>query len=131
MKATVLIVEDHDNFRFILRDWLKTSLPDLHLMEAKSGEEAFSLISTMLPDIVLMDIGLPAMNGIEVTRRIKTICPQVQVVMLTSHEGPEYEADAATVGASAFVTKRKMVSELIPVMSDLLSQAKQNVRTKN
>ncbi len=131
MKATVLIVEDHDNFRFILRDWLKTSLPDLHLMEAKSGEEAFSLISTMLPDIVLMDIGLPAMNGIEVTRRIKTICPQVQVVMLTSYEGPEYEADAATVGASAFVTKRKMVSELIPVMSDLLSQAKQNVRTKN
>jgi DNA-binding NarL/FixJ family response regulator len=122
MGANVLIVEDHDNFRFILRDWLRMSLPDLHLMEAKSGEEAFSLVSTTLPDIVLMDIGLPKMSGIEATRRIKGIFPQVQVVMLTSHEGPEYEADAAAVGASAFVTKRKMVSQLIPVVERLLSQ---------
>ncbi len=122
MKATVLIVEDHDNFRFILRDWLTMSLPDLRLVEAKSGEEAFSLITTRLPDIVLMDIGLPAMNGIEVTRRIKTICPQVRVVVLTSHEGPEYEADAAIAGANAYITKRKMVSELIPVIRKLLSK---------
>jgi DNA-binding NarL/FixJ family response regulator len=122
MKATVLIVEDHENFRFVLRDWLRTCLPDLYLMEARSGEEAFSLVSTTLPDIVLMDIGLPEMNGIEATRRIKAICPQVQVVIVTSHEGPEYEADATNAGASAFVTKRKMVSQLIPVMERLLCQ---------
>jgi DNA-binding NarL/FixJ family response regulator len=91
-------------------------------MEAKSEEEAFSLVSNRLPDIVLMDIGLPEMKGIEATRRIKGIFPQVQVVMLTSHEGSEYEADAATAGASAFVVKRKMVSQLIPVVEGLLSQ---------
>jgi DNA-binding NarL/FixJ family response regulator len=118
----VLIVEDHENFRLILRDWLRMSLPDLYLIEAKSGEEAFRLVSTRPPDIVLMDIGLPEMNGIEATRRIKAICPQVQVVIVTSHEGPDYELDAARVGASAFVTKRKMVSQLIPVMERLLSQ---------
>jgi DNA-binding NarL/FixJ family response regulator len=122
MKATVLIVENHDNFRFRLCDWLRIILPDLDLMEAKSGEEAFNLISTRVPDIVLMDIGLPKINGIEATRRIKAFCPQIQVVILTSYEGPEYEADAAAAGASAFVAKCKMVSRLIPVMEGLLCQ---------
>lgn len=122
MEATVLIVEDHDSFRTILRDWLRMSLPELHLMEARTGEEAFSLISDKLPDLILMDIGLPEMNGIEATRRIKAICPQVQVVILTSHEGPEYETDAATAGASAFVSKQRMVGQLIPLMERLLSE---------
>ncbi len=122
MKATVLIVDDHDNFRFVLGDWLRINLPDLHLMEAKSAEETFHLISNTLPDLILMDIGLPDVDGIEVTRRIKTIWPKTPVIILTSREGAEYEADAAIVGASGFVTKQKMSNQLLPVMEKLLSE---------
>ncbi len=124
MEATILIVEDHDSFRTILRDWLRTSLPDLHLMEARTGEEAFDLISNKLPDLILMDIGLPVMNGIEATRRIKAVSPQVKVVIVTSHEGPEYEADAAKVGADGYIIKRKMVSELVPAIRELLYKSR-------
>ena len=122
MEATVLIVEDHDSFRTILRDWLRLKLPNIHLMEARTGEEAFGLLSKNLPDLILMDIGLPVMNGIEVTRRIKATYPQADVVILTSYESPEYEVDAIRVGASAFVNKQKMVSLLIPIMEKLLSE---------
>lgn len=73
------------------------------------------------PDMILMDIGLPQMNGIEATKRIKATVPQVQVVMLTIYEDPDCRADATHVGASAYVPKRKMHTELIPVMATLLS----------
>ncbi len=122
MGANVLIVEDHDNLRFLLGELLRMSLADLHLMEARSGEEALNLVSIRLPDIILMDVGLGETNGIEVSRRIKAICPQVQIVMLTSHEESQYQSAAAAAGACAYVTKRKMHSELIPVMRRLLSQ---------
>lgn len=122
MKATVLVVEDDDQVRALLCEWLGATFPDTHLTEARSGEEAVSLAPTALPDIVLMDIGLPKMNGIEATRRIKSTTPGAHVVMLTIHEDPEYRADAANAGASAFVPKRKVHSELVPVLVSLLSQ---------
>ncbi len=122
MGANVLIVEDHDNLRFLLGELLRMSLADLHLMEARSGEEALNLVSIRLPDIILMDVGLGETNGIEVSRRIKAICPQVQIVMLTSHEESQYQSAAGAAGACAYVTKRKMHSELIPVLRRLLSQ---------
>jgi DNA-binding NarL/FixJ family response regulator len=80
------------------------------------------LVRSQAPDIVLMDIGLPGMNGIEATRRIKAIAPQVRVVILSILEDPEYQADAAAAGASAYVPKRKMHTELIPILTGLLSK---------
>ena len=121
MKATILIVEDHDAVRTSLRDWLSSSFPECCFLEAKSGEEAVDLTCAQPPDIVLMDIGLPRMNGVEATTRIKAIRPQTQVVMLTIHEASRYRADAATAGASAYLLKRRMHTELIPAMTKLLS----------
>jgi len=123
MNPTVLIVEDHDAVRAALRDWLSVVFQDWGFLEAKSGEEAVDLARRNSPDVILMDIGLPGMNGIEATRRIKAAVPQAQVVMLTIHEAPEYQADAAAAGASAYILKRHMHSELIPALQRLLSSS--------
>jgi two-component system NarL family response regulator len=121
MRTAILIVEDHDALRFSMREWLSAALPDCRFSEAKSGEEAVTQTLAHPPDIVLMDIGLPKMNGIEATRRIKAIAPRAQVVMVTFYEAIDYQADALAAGASAYVVKYRMHDELIPVLTTLLS----------
>jgi len=123
MSPTILVVEDHDLLRASLRDWLSLTLPDCALIEAKSGEEAVALARAKNPDVVLMDIGLPQMNGIEATRRIKAVAPQARVVMLTIHEAPQYQAAAIAAGASAYIIKRRTHTELIPTLRMLLSES--------
>jgi two-component system nitrate/nitrite response regulator NarL len=121
-QATVLIAEDHDVLRTTLRDWIRASFPNICVLEAQNGEEALSLTFDQHPDIILMDISMPQVNGIEATRRIKETMPQTEVVIVTIHENLEYQSDAAAAGASAYITKRKMRTELIPVLERLLPQ---------
>ncbi len=120
VQPTILIVEDHPAVRKSLRDWLSVMLPDCKFVEAQSGEEAVALADAQALDIVLMDIGLPGMNGIEATRRIKAIAPKTSVVMLSIYEEEAFQTDAAAAGASAFVRKRTMDSELVTVIKTLL-----------
>ncbi|MCK4784786.1 MAG: response regulator transcription factor [Desulfobacteraceae bacterium] len=117
----ILITEDHDALRKSLREWVCTNFPNVRVLEAKSGEAALSLAHAYQPDIILMDIGLPRMNGLEATRRIKKALPLTKVVILTIHENPEYQDDAEAAGASAYVPKRKMGAQLGKVMTRLLS----------
>jgi two-component system, NarL family, invasion response regulator UvrY len=126
MNSTILIVEDHDSVRNSLRNWLSVVFPNYRFAEAKSGEEAVDAVLSQVPELVLMDIGLPGMKGIEATRMIKTIVPETKVVMLTIHEDPRYEADALAAGANGYVSKRKIHSELIPVLMRLLDQPVRN-----
>jgi two-component system invasion response regulator UvrY len=120
MPTTILIVEDHDAVRGSLREWLETMFPQCHVVEAASGEEALILAQANMPQLVIMDIGLPQMSGIEATRRIKVQVPGAQVVMLTIHEDDAYRTDAEAAGASAFVPKRRMQTKLIPTLMALL-----------
>jgi len=69
--CTILIVEDHDTLRETLRKWLSTTFPDCVFFDAKKGEDAVDLAEAEKPDIVIMDIGLPGISGIEATRQIK------------------------------------------------------------
>ena len=96
--------------------------PECDFLVAKTGEEAVSLVCNRPPDIVLMDIRLPQMSGIEATRRIKTILPQAEVVMLIPDEVSEYKKAAEAAGASACIVKDQLSTELIPVVTRLLSQ---------
>ena len=121
MSATILIVEDHDAVRRALRDWLEVEFPQCRLIEATSGEEAMALVRSESPRLVVMDITLPGMSGIEATRQIKATSPSVQIVILTVHEGDIYRADATAAGASAYVPKRTMQTELIPTLAALLA----------
>jgi DNA-binding NarL/FixJ family response regulator len=121
VSATILIVEDHDTVRRSLREWLEAVFPQHRFIEAASGEEAVAIAQARSPRVVVMDIALPQMNGIEATRRIKAAAPTAQVVMLTIHEDEAYRADAAAAGASAYVPKRLMQTELLPALEALLS----------
>jgi len=121
MKGTILIVEDNDVVRESLQDWLSVTFPECTFMIAKSGEEAVEKVANRPPTIVLMDIGLPGMSGIQATRMIKAASPKTKVLMLTIYNDVEHRADASTAGASAYLSKGKMHSELVPLMKRLLS----------
>ncbi len=124
MPITILVVEDHDAVRRALRDWLEVEFSQCRVIEAASGEEAIALLQNEPPRLVLMDITLQAMNGIEAVRQIKATLPSVQVVMLTIHESDTYRADAAAAGASAYVPKRTMQTELVPTLTGLLANGR-------
>ena len=121
-RATILIVEDHESVRRGLHDWLSIGFPNCRILGAESGEEAVALVHAHSPDIVLMDIGLPQMNGIEATRRIKAAVPKVKVVMVSMHDTPTYRADAGAAGANGYVPKGEMASKLVPRVAKLLAQ---------
>lgn len=116
-----LIVEDHDLLMELLRNHLSDAFPGCDLRESRSGEEAIALAWALKPDIVLMDIELPRMDGIEATKRIKTLVPETQVVIQSMHQEPVYKERAIAAGANAYITKDQMQSDLIKVLNNLLA----------
>lgn len=121
MPGTILIVDDHSTMRETLHMWLQTEFPQCEIIEAASGEGAIAISQLKALDVILMDIDLVIMNGIEATRRIKASTPAVHIVILTIHEEEVYRADAMAAGADAFVAKRTMRTELIPLLASFLS----------
>ena len=122
MSPHILIVEDHQGVRQSLREWLELSFPRYQLLEAASGEEAVGMARTMPPSLVIMDIGLPGMTGIEATQGIKAAAPATLVVMLTIYDDEAHRTDAVAAGVSAYVPKRKVQTELLPALTRLLAE---------
>src|SRR5437660_4125545 len=113
MDTKVLLVDDHA----ILRDGLRMVLeaqPGISVVgEAENGREALDLVEQLHPDVVVMDIAMPQMNGAEATRQIKRRWPSVQVVILTMHENQQYLVQIVNAGATACVLKRSAGTELV------------------
>jgi len=118
--CTILIVEDHDTLRDSLKKWLVASFPNCDFLDVKDGENAVDIAKVEKLDIVIMDIGLPGISGIEATRHIRHALPETKVIILTIHDVLDYRNDAAEAGAFAFVPKHKMYEKLIPLISDLI-----------
>ena len=118
----VLIVDDHDLLRTALRVWLSMFFPTWQFMEATSGEDALDLSMRGHPDLVLMDVELPVMNGIETTRQLKKLLPETKVVMLSVHEEQAYRGAAAQAGANAYIGKSMMYDNLVSVLSESLTE---------
>ena len=98
---TILIVEDHVRTREVVRDWLSYIFPAAILQEASTGDEALESVAAQPPDLVLMDVELPGMKGIEATRRIKLLAPAARVVILSIYQAPEYRSAARAVDGLA------------------------------
>ena len=104
-KVRVLIIDDHPLFRQGIR-WSLEEASDMEVVgEAENGQEAIKLAERLLPDVVLVDINLPGLNGLEVTRVVRRRQPQIAVIILTVYEDDEQLFNATKVGAAAYSAK--------------------------
>jgi len=120
IRPVILVVEDSPVLRPSLVNWLELRFPDCRIHAAESGEAGLEEVRTFRPDVVLMDIDLPGIDGIEATRRIKSQLPLTAVVMLTMHDTPHHRLAAARAGATAYVPKHEMDQRLHSVLQKLL-----------
>ncbi|OFZ89328.1 MAG: hypothetical protein A2V78_07465 [Betaproteobacteria bacterium RBG_16_64_18] len=116
----VMIVDDHAHFRCAMRHWIAELHSDFELLEAGSGEEAIALTGSREVHLVLMDIELPGISGIEATRRIREMLPEVAVIIVSQHTAPAYVERARAAGAFDYITKDKVCQELLSAMDRAL-----------
>ena len=112
-KIRTLIADDHTLLRNGICALLKDE-PDIVIVgEASDGREAVRLAGQLKPDVVLMDIAMPLLNGLEATRQIKREYPEINVLVLTMYDNEEYFREMLEVGASGYIIKRAAASELV------------------
>jgi NarL family two-component system response regulator LiaR len=116
MPFSILLVDDHK----ILRDGIKNILertPDFHVVgEAESGSDAVTLSRKLHPDVVLMDIGLPGLNGIDATSEVLRYCPSTKVMMLSMYDDANSVVASFRSGARAFLLKKASSSDLLDAL---------------
>ncbi len=120
MKKRILVVEDHDDFRGIVKDYLKRNNLDLEIYEASTGEMGITKASCVKPDIVLLDINLPHANGIEIAKTIKEDHPNCSIIFLTIFDVEVFKKAAEKIRAKAFICKDDVYDQLLPVIKTCL-----------
>ena len=112
----VLIVDDDIRFWRFVKE-LFSSEEDLQIIgEAKDGQEAILKAKELKPDLVLMDISMPRMNGLDATHQLKRIMPELVVIILTIHDLEEYKVAATASGAYDYILKKSLMEDLIPAI---------------
>ena len=119
-RPSILVVEDFQSLRSSVVQWLQVRFPGCTVQGVDSGERALEHASNARPDVVLMDIGLPGIDGLEATQRLKAQAPETAVVMLTAHDTPSHRRAAANAGAAGYVAKRHMEAQLESTVLNLL-----------
>lgn len=109
---TVMIVDDHEMVRQGAAVYLKAQGDIQVVAEAENGEQAVKMAYEYVPDVVLMDLVMPGMDGVEATRRVKDISPRSQIVVLTSYHKDEYIFPALQAGAISYLLKDVKAKEL-------------------
>lgn len=120
MSTTVLLVDDHRMVREGLRLILDQA-PDIEVIgEAECGRSALEMMEHLKPDIVVMDIGMPGLNGIEATRQARMRCPQVRLLGLSTYTDRQYILRMLDAGASGYVPKSAAADELIKAIQTVM-----------
>jgi DNA-binding NarL/FixJ family response regulator len=119
MSISVSIVEDNDQLRATLARVLNRADGFRCLSHYANAEDALKDLPQVRPDVVLMDINLPGMNGVQCVRQLKTLLPQIQVMMLTVYEDTENIFNALAAGASGYMLKRTSSKELLEAIQDV------------
>ncbi len=118
----VLVVDDHAILREGIRSLLERYDDIAVVGEAGNGAEALALVEALHPDIVLMDLAMPEVDGLEATRRLHQLHPEVKVLILTQHDNQEYIAPALQAGAVGYVLKRSGGREVIAAIRQVHEQ---------
>lgn len=116
-----LIVEDNHYFRQSLRAILEAEFPDMRVAEAIDGTQAVNKLAELQPAVVFTDIKLPGVNGLQLTEHIKSAYDEVFVVVMTSHDLPEYREAAYAAGADYFFRKDEMDAQQIATLLSLIA----------
>jgi DNA-binding NarL/FixJ family response regulator len=111
MAVRVLVVDDHEAFRRVAREVIEEADGFELAAEAADGEASVEAARDLKPDIVLMDINLPGISGIEATRRILAAFPRTMVLLLSTRDGFELADQAAECGAAAYLPKSRLSPE--------------------
>src|SRR5436309_13168147 len=115
----ILLADDHKVVRHGTRALL-SKMPEWEIIgEADNGRDAVSLTEKLKPDIVILDIGMPQLNGLDATRQIKKISPQTEVLIFTAHEAEELVHDVFDSGARSYITKTDAADHLIDALKAL------------
>ncbi|MCJ7548417.1 MAG: response regulator transcription factor [Anaerolineae bacterium] len=109
----VAIVDDHFFFRQGVRDVLNTEPDIVVVAECEDGQGALEVLKSVHPDVVLMDVNLPNVNGLQITQRLKSECPDINVIILTAYDDEEQIYRAVRIGASAYFAKDVAPAQLL------------------
>ena len=120
---TVLIADDHDLFAASLEAFLGTEEAFAVVGRASNGEEAMRLAAEIRPDVVLMDISMPAADGFEAARKIREEVPETSVLFLTGSNSSTDVAEARASGGAGYVTKDKIATDLVGALKSLDTDA--------
>ena len=119
MLTSVMIVEDNKSLQLLLENIIKDNDFCFCAGVCSSAEEALVAVPDLLPDVVLMDIGLPGMDGIECVRKLKPLCPGVEFMMCTIYDEDEKVFDALEAGANSYILKSTGPEEMLAAIADL------------
>ena len=121
MSIKILLVDDHT----VLREGLKALLNsenDLHVIGgAGSGRDALQMVDTLKPDVVVTDISMPGLNGIETTRQLRSLHETLKIIILSMHEDQAYVSEALQAGANGYVVKHADASEVIHAIKAVMA----------
>ncbi len=118
--TTILVVDDHPIVRAGCRQ-LIMQLQNVKVIEAETGEEGYRLFQESYPDMVLLDITLPGIGGLEVLRRIRANRENAKVLMFSMHEDPVFASRAMQAGAKGYITKNNAADHLVGAVEDVLA----------
>ena len=116
----ILVVDDYDVFRQFVVEVLGKR-PELQVVgEASDGLEALQKAVELRPDLILLDIGLPSLNGIEVARQIRSLVPESKIIFLTQESSSDVIQEALSLGARGYVTKNMVLTDLFAAVETVL-----------
>jgi DNA-binding NarL/FixJ family response regulator len=119
MNISIAIVEDLDEVRDAMKDYISIHSDFILLGAFKTGEQALANLPALNPDIVIMDINLPGINGIECVRQVKDKCPGTQFMMFTVYENDEKVIEALKAGASGYLLKNTGLLQMVESIKEL------------